>query len=99
MFKPVQFPEPVESMVRFVEETDPSEIIEATLEKLRGGTPVIDLLRAAGLAVVRSTDLPPNHHGGPVHPVSRHFRDLQHLPSPRGRERLHPGCPARNPLQ
>ena len=70
MFKPVQFPEPVESMVRFVEETDPSEIIEATLEKLRGGTPAIDLLRAAGLAVVRSTDLPPNHHGGPVHPVS-----------------------------
>ena len=70
MFKPVQFPELVESLVRFVEETDPSEIIEATLAKLRGGTPVIDLLRAAGLAVVRSTDLPANHHGGPVHPVS-----------------------------
>ena len=73
MFKPVQFPEPVESLVKFVEETDPSEIIEATLEKLRGGTPVIDLLRAAGLAVVRSTDLPANHHGGPVHPVSGIF--------------------------
>ena len=70
MFKPIQFPTPVEELVRFVEETDTSDIIEATLAKLRGGTPVVDLLRAAGLAVVRSTDLPANHHGGPVHPVS-----------------------------
>ena len=69
MFKPIQFPEKVEGLVRFVEETEPSEIIEATLGKLRGGTSGLDLLRAAGLAVVRSTDLPPNHHGGPVHPI------------------------------
>lgn len=69
MFKPIQFPEEVESLVRFVEETAPDSIIEETLSKLRGGVEPIDLIRAAALAVVRSTDLPPEHHGGPVHPI------------------------------
>ena len=69
MFTSIQFPATVEPLVRFVEETNPSQIIEATLEKLRGGTSNLDLLRAAALAVVRSTELPPNHHGGPVHPI------------------------------
>ena len=69
MFTPVRFPAKVESLVSFVEETNPSQLIEATLEKLRGGTNNLDLLRAAALAVVRSTELPPNHHGGPVHPI------------------------------
>ena len=69
MFKPIQFPVEIESLVRFVEETEQSAIIEATLSKLRGGTSSLDLLRAAALAVVRSTSLPPNHHGGPVHPI------------------------------
>ena len=69
MFKPIQFPEEVESLVRFVEETNPDSIIEETLAKLRGGVHPKDLIRGAALAVVRSTDLPPEHHGGPVHPI------------------------------
>ncbi len=70
MVKPVQFPAEVESLVRFVEETDPSQIIPQTLAKLRGGVPVKDLLRAGALAVTRSTELPGHHHGGPIHPVA-----------------------------
>ena len=70
MFKPIQFRPEVEQLVRFVEETDPALIVEETLTKLRNGTPADDLIRASALAVVRSTDLPPNHHGGPIHPIS-----------------------------
>jgi len=69
MFKPVQFPPEVETLVRFVEETDPGDIVDATLTKLRQGVAPVDLLRAAVLATCRSTELPPEHHGGPVHPV------------------------------
>ena len=70
MFKPIQFPPEVEPLVRFVEETDPALIVERTLAKLRGGTTPAALIAANALAIVRSTDLPPNHHGGPVHPIS-----------------------------
>ncbi len=69
MFKGIVFRDEVEELVRFVEETDPSEIIGRTLEKLRDGTAAVDLLRAGALAVCRSTELPPEHHGGPVHPI------------------------------
>ena len=69
MFKGIVFRDEVEDLVQFVEETDPSEIIERTLDKLRAGTPAVDLLRAGALAVCRSTELPPEHHGGPVHPI------------------------------
>ena len=70
MFKPIQFRSEVEALVRFVEETDPAQIVEATLAKLRAGTTPDELITANALAIVRSTDLPPNHHGGPVHPIS-----------------------------
>jgi hypothetical protein len=69
MFKPVTFEKDVEAMVRFVEETDPSEIVEQTYQKLNAGTPGSALLCASTLAVVRSTEVPPQHHGGPLHPV------------------------------
>ena len=69
MFKPVQFRPEVEARVRWVEETDPAQMVEATYRELRGGTPPTDLLTASTLAVVRSTELPPQHHGGPLHPV------------------------------
>lgn len=69
MFKPIQFAPEVENLVRFVEETDPDKIIEMTLAKLRGGVTPKEILTASALAVVRSTDLPPQHHGGPVHPI------------------------------
>ena len=69
MFSGIVFRDEVEELVQFVEGTDPSEIIERTLYKLRAGTPAVDLLRAGALAVCRSTELPPEHHGGPVHPI------------------------------
>ncbi len=69
MFKPIQFNPDVESMVRFVEETNPDDIVEKTYQLLKSGTPHSTLLRASTLAVVRSTEVPPQHHGGPLHPV------------------------------
>ena len=69
MFRGITFRDEVEELVRFVEDTDPGEIIERTLDKLRSGVPGVDLIRAGALAVCRSTELPPEHHGGPVHPI------------------------------
>ena len=65
----VQFSEDIEPLVQFIEETDPSEIVDQTLVKLRDGTPIRTMLTASALAVTRSSDLPPGHHGGPLHPL------------------------------
>ena len=69
MFKPIQFSAEIEERVRFVEETDPAEVVETTFHRLRGGTTALELITASTLAVVRSTEVPPQHHGGPLHPV------------------------------
>ncbi len=66
----VRVPASIESLVHFVEETDPAEMLSATVAKLHAGVSTRDLLAGAALAVARSTDLPPGHHGGPVHPLS-----------------------------
>ncbi len=55
--------------MRWVEETPPEDIVEATYRALQRGTSPTALLTASTLAVVRSTELPPQHHGGPLHPV------------------------------
>lgn len=65
----VQFPDEIEPLVQFIEETDPSEILDQTLTKLRDGVPIRTILTASALAVTRSSDLPPGHHGGPLHPL------------------------------
>src|SRR5215467_7455505 len=65
----VRFPDHIEPLVQFVEETTPDHIVAKTHEKLVAGTPVKDMLLASALAVVRSSDLPPGHHGGPLHPL------------------------------
>lgn len=70
MFKPLQFDAATEARVRFVEETDPANMVPATLALLRSGTTPRQMLTASSLAVVRSTELPAQHHGGPVHPIS-----------------------------
>jgi hypothetical protein len=70
MHKPVTYPDRIEPLVRFVEETTPERIVAVTHAKLEAGTPVKDLLLAAALAVLRSSDLPPGHHGGPLHPLA-----------------------------
>src|ERR1700748_3530997 len=66
----VQYPETIEPLVQFIEQTPPAEILDRTLEKLRAGTPTKTMLTAPALAVVRSADLPPGHHGGPLHPLA-----------------------------
>jgi hypothetical protein len=70
MYKRVSYPSDIEPLVQFVEETPRSEIIDRTLQKLREGVPVATMLTASALAVTRSSDLPPGHHGGPLHPVA-----------------------------
>ena len=70
MHQRVQYPESIEPLVQFVEETAPAEILDRTLEKLRGGVAPRTMLTASALAVVRSADLPPGHHGGPLHPLA-----------------------------
>jgi len=70
MHKHVRYPDAIEPLVQFVEQTPRNEIIDRTLEKLRDGVPIPTMLTASVLAVTRSSDLPPGHHGGPLHPVA-----------------------------
>src|SRR5262249_47522386 len=70
MAQRVHYPAHIEPLVQFVEETTPDQIVARTNEKLAGGTSVKDMLLASALAVVRSSDLPPGHHGGPLHPLA-----------------------------
>jgi hypothetical protein len=69
MYKRVQFSDEIEPLVQFIEETSPSEVVDHTLTKLRAGVPIRTMLTASALAVTRSSDLPPGHHGGPLHPL------------------------------
>ncbi|MBV9203298.1 MAG: hypothetical protein JOY83_26870, partial [Alphaproteobacteria bacterium] len=66
----VQYSETIEPLVQFVEDTPPSEILDRTLDKLRAGVPTGRVLTASALAVTRSTEMPPGHHGGPLHPLA-----------------------------
>ena len=66
-------PEPMESLVRAIEDTAPEDIVAAALDRLRSGIAAKDLVAASVLAVSRATDLPTDHHGGPVHPVCGTF--------------------------
>jgi hypothetical protein len=66
----VTYDDAIEPLVQFIEDTPPTEIIDRTLEKLREGVPTSTMLTASALAVVRSTDMPPGHHGGPLHPLA-----------------------------
>ncbi|HEX4111527.1 MAG TPA: hypothetical protein VH020_03245, partial [Stellaceae bacterium] len=56
--------------MQFIEDTPRDQILDRTLEKLRAGTPIKTMLTASALAVTRSADLPPGHHGGPLHPLA-----------------------------
>jgi hypothetical protein len=66
----VQYPADIEPLVQFIEDTPPADIIDETLAKLRAGVPTETMLTASALAVTRSSDLPPGHHGGPLHPLA-----------------------------
>lgn len=69
MHKRVQYSAEIEPLVQFVEETDPTRLVEETLAKLRTGLPIKTLLTASYLAVVRSSDMPPGHYSGSLHPL------------------------------
>jgi hypothetical protein len=66
----VQFSDAIEPLVQFIEETPPAEILDGALAKLRSGVPIQTMLTASALAVTRSTEMPPGHHGGPLHPLA-----------------------------
>src|SRR6516165_12245239 len=66
----VVYPDTIEPLVQFIEDTPPAEIVDRTLEKLRAGVPTRTMLTASALAVTRSTEMPPGHHGGPLHPLA-----------------------------
>src|SRR6266571_4340049 len=70
MAQRVLYPDHIEPLVQFVEETTPEHIVARAHDKLAAGTSVKDMLLASALAVVRSSDLPPGHHGGPLHPLA-----------------------------
>src|ERR1700674_2933610 len=66
----VQYPDAIEPLLQFIEETAPEEILDRALDKLRAGVSISTMLTASALAVTRSTEMPPGHHGGPLHPVA-----------------------------
>src|SRR5271168_325337 len=66
----VQYSDAIEPLVRFIEDTAPSEILDRALDKLRAGVSTQTMLMASALAVTRSTEMPPGHHGGPLHPLA-----------------------------
>jgi hypothetical protein len=66
----VQYSDAIEPLVQFIEDTPPAEILDRTLDKLRAGVSPQTMLTASALAVTRSTEMPPGHHGGPLHPLA-----------------------------
>ncbi len=66
----VQYSDAIEPLVQFIEDTPPAEILDRTLDKLRAGVSIETMLTASALAVTRSTEMPPGHHGGPLHPLA-----------------------------
>ncbi len=86
----IRYDDAIEPLVQFIEETPRDKIIEGTLEKLRAGTPSAELLKAAALAVTRSSDLPPGHHGGPLHPMAGIYAVLKLSERLEGEDRFLP---------
>src|SRR5947209_12477822 len=66
----VQYTDSIEPLVQFIEDTPPEEILDRALDKLRDGVSIQTMLTASALAVTRSTEMPPGHHGGPLHPLA-----------------------------
>ncbi len=90
MPKPIQFPDTIEPLVQFIEDTPPQEIVDRTLEKLRAGLPIHTMLTASALAVTRSTEMPPGHHGGPLHPLAGLYAVAKTIERLNGEERFLP---------
>ncbi len=70
MVRLVEFDDVTEERVRFIEETPRADIIERTIARLTAGDDPRAYVTAAALAVSRSSELPADHHGGPIHPIA-----------------------------
>src|SRR6516162_2765302 len=86
----VEYPAAIEPLVQFIEDTPPAEILDRTLEKLRAGVPTESMLTASALAVTRSTEMPPGHHGGPLHPLAGLYAISKTVERLEGEERFVP---------
>ena len=67
MAQGIRFSEDIEPLVHFIEETAPEKIVEETTARLLEGAPEEQMMTALTLAVIRSTEMPFVHHGGPLH--------------------------------
>jgi hypothetical protein len=90
MPKRIQYSDAIEPLVQFIEDTPPSEIVDRTLDKLRAGVPTQTMLAASALAVTRSTEMPPGHHGGPLHPLAGLYAISRTVERLEGEERFVP---------
>jgi hypothetical protein len=90
MPKRIEYSGDIEPLVQFIEDTPPGEIVDRTLEKLRAGMPIPTMLTASALAVTRSTDMPPGHHGGPLHPLAGLYAVAKTIDHLAGEERYVP---------
>ena len=70
MYTSVRYPDTIEPLVQFIEETEPEDILEKTAEKLRADVSIKEMCTASALAVIRSSEMPTDHHGGPLHPIA-----------------------------
>jgi len=86
----VQYSDAIEPLVQFIEDTSPDEILDRALEKLRAGVPTQTMLTASALAVIRSTEMPPGHHGGPLHPLAGLYAISKTVERLEGEERFVP---------
>ncbi len=86
----VQYPDAIEPLVQFIEDTPPVEILDRALEKLRAGVSTETMLTASALAVTRSTEMPPGHHGGPLHPLAGLYAISKTVERLEGEERFVP---------
>src|SRR5215467_7248819 len=86
----VQYPDTIDPLVQFIEDTPPAEILDRTLDKLRAGVSTQTMLTASALAVTRSTEMPPGHHGGPLHPLAGLYAISKTVERLEGEERFLP---------
>ena len=70
MVRLVTFDADTEARVQMVENASREALIVEVLARLERGEPALDWITAAALAVSRSSELPADHHGGPIHPVA-----------------------------
>src|SRR5947209_1085022 len=61
-----------------------------TLDKLSAEVPTETMLPASALAVTRTTEMPPGHHGGPLHPLAGLYAISKTVERLEGEERFVP---------